>query len=281
MKKVGLIGLGIMGGGMAGQLLAKGYSLTVWNRDASKAKDLVEKGAKLAASPAELAGEVEVVLSMVRDDAAVREVLLGQNGALSAARSGTAFIDLSTTGPKVAHELAEAAKAKGCSFLHAPVTGSKDAAASGKLNLLVGGDEADLAAQREVLEAISASITLVGPVGSSAVLKLANNQFAAVMIAALGESLALGEAAGLKREMLLNVMEGTVNRVYALKKAKIANRDWSTEFALDLMHKDMTLTLQAANDATIPMPIGAVARESFQQARSEGKGSLDFSSVAE
>src|SRR5262249_24215213 len=115
----------------------------------------------------------------------------------------------------------------------------------------------------------------------SAVLKLANNQFAAVMIAALGESLALGEAFGLKREMLLNVMEGTATRVYGLKKAKIASRDWSTEFALDLMHKDMTLALQAANDATIPMPIGAAARESFQQSRSEGKGELDFSVVAE
>jgi 3-hydroxyisobutyrate dehydrogenase-like beta-hydroxyacid dehydrogenase len=281
MKKVGLIGLGIMGSGMAGQLIEKGFALTVWNRDRTKAKPLVEKGAKLAESPAELASEVEVVITMLRDDAVVRKILLGDQGAINAAKPGTVFIDMSTVTPMLARELAVTCQAKGLPFLDAPVTGSKGAAASGQLSILVGGEASTLAAARDILEAMSQSITHVGPNGSSAVLKLANNQLCGVLLASLGESLALCQAAGLNREMVLETLVGTVGRVAAMKKPKILQRDYSTDFALDLLHKDLTQTMQAANEVTVAMPLLGVTREIIQQARKEGKGGQDFSIIAD
>lgn len=281
MKKVGLIGLGIMGGGMAGQLLQKGYDLTVWNRDANKAQPLVEKGAKLAESPADLASKVEVVISMLRDDAVVREILLGENGAVQAAKPGTTFIDMSTVTPGLTHEFAAATQARGLLYLDAPVTGSKGAAASGQLIILAGGEASTLESVRDILEAMSQTIVHIGPTGSSAVIKLANNQLIGVVLAALGESLALTDAAGLNREMVLEMLIGTVSRVAALKKPKILNHDFSTEFALDLLHKDLTQTLQAANELDVPMPLLAATREIYQQARKNGKGDQDFSAITE
>lgn len=281
MKKVGFIGLGIMGGGMAGQLLAKGFPLVVWNRDTAKAAPLVEKGATLAQSPADLAAQVEVVVSMVRDDAAVRQILLGEQGAIRAAKPGTTFIEMSTVTPQLVREVAAATEAKGCHYLAAPVTGSKPAAASGKLNILVGGKAETLEVQRDVLEAMGQSITLFGPYEASAIFKLANNQLAAVMLASLGESLALCEAAGLGREVVLEHLIGTVNRVSEMKKNKVLNRDWSTDFATDLMHKDLTQTLQAANELNLSMPVLATVREVYQQARRDGKGGLDFAILAD
>lgn len=281
MKKVGFIGLGLMGSGMAGQLLAKGYDLTVWNRDTGKAQPLVEKGVKLAASPADLASKVEVVITMLRDDAVVREILLGESGAIGAAQPGATFIDMSTVTPGMARELAAACQARNLPFLDAPVTGSKGAAASGQLGILVGGEAATLESVRDILEAMSQSITHVGPNGASAVLKLANNQLSGVFLAALGESLALCDAAGLDREMVLETLSATATRVGGMKKPKILNRDFSTDFALDLLHKDLTQTLQAANELTVPMPLLATAREIYQQARKAGKGGKDFSIVTE
>ena len=281
MKKVGFIGLGLMGSGMAGRLIEHGYELTVWNRDKSKAQPLVEKGAKLAASPAELASQVEVVITMVKDDAAVRKILLGEKGAIAAAKPGTTFIDMSTVTPAMGRELADVCKEKGFPFLDAPVTGSKGVAASGQLGILVGGEAATLETVRPVLQAMGQSITHVGPNGSSAILKLANNQLTGVLMAALGESLALCQAAGLDREMCIETLVGTDSRVTGMKKPNILNRDFSTDFALEMIHKDLTQTLQAANELTLPMPLLATAREIYQQARRDGKGEQDFSIITQ
>jgi 3-hydroxyisobutyrate dehydrogenase-like beta-hydroxyacid dehydrogenase len=281
MKKVGFIGLGIMGSGMAARLLEHGYELTVWNRDPAKARPLVEKGAKLAASPADLAAQVEVVITMVKDDAVVRKILLGEKGAIQAAKPGTTFIDMSTVTPMMGRELAAVCQEKGFPFLDAPVAGSKGAAASGQLGILVGGEAATLESVRDILQAMSQSITHVGPNGSSAILKLANNQLTAVLMAALGESLALCNAAGLDRELCIETLVGTVSRVSGMKKPKILNKDFSTEFALDMIHKDMTQTLQAASELTLPMPLLATAREIYQHARKDGKGGQDFSIITQ
>jgi 3-hydroxyisobutyrate dehydrogenase len=281
MKKVGFIGLGLMGSGMAGRLIEHGYELIVWNRDKSKAQPLVEKGAKLAESPADLASQVEVVITMVKDDAVVRKILLGEKGAIAAAQPGTTFIDMSTVTPMMSRELAAVCQEKGFPFLDAPVTGSKGAAASGQLGILVGGDAATLETVRPILQAMSQSITHIGPNGSSAILKLANNQLTGVLMVALGESLALCQAAGLDRERCLETLVGTVSRVSAMKKPKILNREFSTEFALEMLHKDLTQTLQAANELTLPMPLLATAREIYQQARREGKGDQDFSIITQ
>lgn len=278
-KKVGFIGLGIMGGGMAGQLLAKGFELTVWNRNAAKAAELVQRGARLAATPAELAANVDVIVLMIRDDAAVREVVTGPQGALSTARPGTAFINMSTTTPVLAHELAKTLAAKGCTLLDAPVTGSKAAAASGQIGILVGGSAADLEAQRDVLSAMG-NVTHVGPLGSSATFKLANNSIAATLVAVLGEALALCEATGLPRQMLVETFAATAARVCGLKKDKIANREWSTDFALDLMCKDLKQIAETAQKANVPLPLITAVREIYEQGNRQGNAEKDFCVVA-
>ncbi len=275
-----MIGLGIMGSGMAGQLLEKGFALTVWNRDPAKTTALVKKGARLAESPADLAAHVEVVITMIRDDAAVRQVLLGPQGALAAAGPGTVFINMSTTTPALAHELAKAMAAKGCVFLGAPVTGSKAAAASGQLNILASGNPADLEAQRDVLAALG-NITHVGPVGAAATLKLANNALAATLLAAMGEALALCESAELSRELVVETLAATAARVCGLKKTKVINRDWSTDFALELMLKDLNQALDTARGGKVLLPLVTAVQKVYDRMQRQGRGAQDFSIVAD
>lgn len=158
--------------------------------------------------------------------------------------------------------------------------GSRDAAEAGQLTALVGSQVEILEAQRDVISAMSQKIVHVGPNGSSAYLKLACNQLAAVAMAALGESLAIVEKSELDRNAALEILIGTISRVAGMKHPKIAEREWSTHFALDLMFKDLTQTLDAADELGVPMPILAVTRETYQRVRQQGKGGADFSIVA-
>jgi 3-hydroxyisobutyrate dehydrogenase len=279
-KQIGFIGLGIMGSGMAGQLLDKGFGLIVWNRSKSKADGLLARGARFAGSLSELGAKADVVITMIRDDASVRQVLCGADGVLAAARPGTAFINMSTTTPVLARELSQLMTARGCIYLDAPVTGSKTAAASGQIGILVGGSAADLEAQRDVLAAMG-NVTHVGPVGSSATLKLANNSIAATLVAAIGEALALCEGSGLPREMLVESFAATASRVCGLKKAKIANREWSTDFALDMMGKDLKQILDPANRGTTALPLITAVRDIHEEGIKRGRGALDFAVVAD
>ncbi len=279
MKRIGFAGLGLMGARMASNLIRKDYEVAVWNRTRAKYAPLVELGAAAAEDPAALARASNVVVSMLRDDAVVRRVILEE--ALPEARPGTTFIDMSTITPEMCRRLAAEAEARGCSFLDAPVLGSRDAAASGELTILVGGPASVLAEHRDVLEAMGSKIVHVGPNGASAFFKLANNQLAAVLVASLGESLSIIERAGLDRGLALDVLGATASRVVGLKLAKIAGRDWETHFSLDLMHKDLTQTLLAADEVGAAVPVLAAARETYQRAHQQGKGELDFSVVAD
>jgi 3-hydroxyisobutyrate dehydrogenase len=217
----------------------------------------------------------------VRDDAAVREVLLGERGALAEARPGTTFVNMSTTTPALAVELEGALAAAGHAFLDAPVTGSKAAAASGQLGILVSGDPRHLETNRDVLTAMGPTVRHVGPIGSSAALKLANNAVAATLMAILGEGLALAEASGLSREELVETFLTTVTRVYGLKKTKVIHRDYSTDFALDLMCKDLDQALETARRSHISMPLLTAVRDVHETSRTLGNGSRDFSVVAD
>jgi 3-hydroxyisobutyrate dehydrogenase-like beta-hydroxyacid dehydrogenase len=270
-----------MGGGMAEQLLRKGYPVVVWNRKAAKTQPIIAQGATVASTPAELAAQTDVVLVVVRDDAAVREVILGHSGALSKARPGTTFINSSTVTPGLVREVGAAVEARGCSFLDAPVTGSKAAAAGGKLGFIVSGRPEVVEAQMDVLNALGQSVLNLGALGNSAVFKLANNQLAATIIRAIGESLALCEAAGLKRETVVEALAGTAQRVCGLKKDKIINRDWSTDFALDLMLKDLNQAIDTAVAMKVPMPLITASRDVYRKAFDSGMGEQDFAVVTE
>jgi len=281
MKRVGVIGTGIMGGGMAEQLLRKEYPVVVWNRNVEKTKRLLALGATGAATPAELAAQVETILVVVRDDAAVREVILGAEGALSGARPGTTIINSSTVTPALVREVSAAVEARACSFIDAPVTGSRAAAASGKLGFLVSGRPEVIQSQTDILNALGQSITVFGTLGHSAVFKLANNQLAATLVRAMGESLALCDAAGLSREVTVESLVTTATRVCGLKKDKLIHRDWSTDFALELMLKDLDQALSTAADMNVSMPLIAAVREVYRKAAEGGRGALDFAAVTE
>jgi 3-hydroxyisobutyrate dehydrogenase-like beta-hydroxyacid dehydrogenase len=281
MKRVGIIGTGIMGGGMAEQLLRKGYPVVVWNRNAAKTKPLVALGATGAASPAELGALADVIILVVRDDAAVREVVLGPAGALNKARPGTTFINSSTVTPGLVQEVGAAVEARGCAFFDAPVTGSKVAAASGKLGFIVSGRPEVIEAQMDVLNDLGQSVLNLGALGNSAIFKLANNQLAATLVRALGESLALCEAAKLDRATVLEALAGTAQRVCGLKKDKIINRDWSTDFALDLMLKDLNQAMETAGKINVSMPLISASRDIYRRAFEAGRGEQDFAVVVE
>ena len=279
MKRVGVVGIGIMGSGMASSLIRNGFPVTVWNRSQSKCLPLVEKGATLAPDPSSLAANSDVVVSVLRDDQVVRDVVLEQ--ILPHSKAGTTLIDASTVTPAMSREVAQTAQSRGCDFLDAPVMGSKEAAENGQLTFLVGGPPETLEAQRDLLSAMGQRIVHVGPNGSSAFLKLACNQFVAGIIAAIGEGLALAQKGGVDRATAVDIFTSTMSRVAGLKHPKIANRDWSTHFALDLMFKDLVQTQQAALEAELSMPVLAAVTDTYEKVRRLGKGELDFSVVAD
>ncbi len=279
-QRVAVIGCGIMGGGIARQLLRSGFAVVVYNRTERKVKPLVEAGAAAAASPAEAAAQAGTVIIMLRDDASVRWAVLGEGGALGAARPGTVFINMSTVTPALVREIGAAVEARGCGYLDVPVTGSKAAAAEGRLGLLASGREEVLECRRDVLSAVGV-ITPFGPLGHSAAFKLANNQLAAALIRAMGEGVALCEAAGLGRAMVIEALTATASRVCALKKDKMIGRDWSTDFALSLMVKDLDQAAETAAALNVPMPLLGAVREIYRDAERRGAGELDFAAVGE
>ena len=196
---VAVLGLGLMGGGMAGRLLAGGFPVVVYNRSADKAAALAKAGARVANSPREAASGAQIIISMLADDVASRNVWMGDNGALSSVSIGAVLIESSTVSVGWIRELSAAASDKHCSLLDAPVTGSKPQAAAGELTFLVGGTEAALETARPALAAMSRSIVHLGPSGSGALVKLINNFVCGVQVAAIAEALAWIERTDLGR----------------------------------------------------------------------------------
>ena len=284
MQTVALLGLGVMGSGMAQNLLKAGFSLTVYNRTRAKAEPLAAKGARVAETPKEAVSAAQVILSMVGDDTASRAMWLGENGALAGAKPDTVLVECSTLSLDWVRELAGHATSHNLAFLDSPVTGSKDAAEAGELRLLVGGDAAVLERVRPVLEAVSRRIDLFGPTGSGALVKLINNLMGGVQAVVLAEGLALAERAGLDMEQVVSfIINGAPGSpIVKGKAARMAARDYAdTQFALKWMHKDTTYALRAADEFGVPMPTVAVAREVYRMARNLGLGEADFAAVIE
>lgn len=284
MQRVALLGLGIMGSGMAANWLAKGFPLTVYNRSPGKAEPLAVQGARVARTPREAAQDADLMVAMVGDDNASRAVWLGVDGALAGVKPGAVLVECSTLTPDWVRELSAQAQAKGCEFLDAPVTGSKAAAASGQLTLLVGGDAAALDKVRPALEAISRQINHLGPTGAGATWKLINNMMAAVHMAAVSEGLVMAEKAGLDRQQVIALIQGSA--VYSLivqgKLPRITERRYdNTDFSLRWMHKDMRYALALAEAFGVPLNTVQGAEIIFQQASEKGLDDLDFSAVVE
>jgi 3-hydroxyisobutyrate dehydrogenase len=281
MSTVGFVGLGAMGSRMAMNLHAAGHKLKVFNRDQAKSKALADKGVEVCGSPAEAAKAVEFVCSIVADDVATRAVMLGQDGIVGAAAPGTVIIDSSTNTPAMAREAAKAAAARGVIYLDAPVSGSLAQAQGKELVFLVGGDKAAFDKAKPVMEAMGRMARRIGDSGAGATLKLINNMMSAALTATIAEAAQMAEAANLDRDAALEVLiEGAAgSRLMKTKLPKIFKRDFSPQFQLELMDKDLRYFLALAQELDRAAPIASLVRSQYQAARLADLGKLDSCAV--
>jgi len=281
MSTVAFIGVGAMGSRMAMNLHAAGHTLRVFNRSKDKTKPFADKGITVCDSPADAAKGAEFVCSIVADDLATREVMLGAQGVIGAAAKGTIILDSSTNTPAMAREASRAAAAKGLVYLDAPVSGSLAQAQGKELVILVGGDKAAFDKAQPVLMAMGKMVRRIGDSGAGATLKLINNMLSATLTAAIGEAAQAAEAANLDREATMEVLnEGAAgSRLMKTKLPKIFKRDFSPQFQLELMDKDLRYFLALAQELDRAAPIASLVRSQYQAARRAQLGKLDSCAV--
>jgi len=281
MGTVAFVGLGAMGSRMALNLHAAGHKVRGFNRDRAKAKPLAEKGVEIADSIAAAVRGAEFVVSMVSDDAATREVMLAGAGVLSAAAAGTVILDSSTNTPAMAREVAKAAAAKRCNYLDAPVSGSILQAQGKELVFMVGGDKGAFERAQPLFQAMGRMARHMGDSGAGATIKLVNNMLTAAATVALAEAAQVTEAAGLDPAAALEILgEGAAgSRLLKAKLPKMLKRDFSPQFALELMDKDLRYFLALAQELDRPAPVASFARSQYQAARRAALGKLDSCAV--
>jgi 3-hydroxyisobutyrate dehydrogenase len=280
--RVAILGLGIMGTGMANRLLSANFPLTVYNRNREKSVPFADAGAVVAESPRQAAARSEIILSMVGDDAASRNTWLGENGALAGASPGSVLIESSTLRGDWIQELAAKAAERGCRFLDAPVTGTKPHAASGELVFLVGGSAEALDAARPVFSVLGRDVVHLGPVGTGSLMKLINNFVCGVQAASFAEALAMIDAGGLDRAKAVSILTGGAPGSGIVKRMadRIAASDFTPNFALRWMAKDIGYAIDDASKNGITLQTAAAALSVFKQAIAEGHGDEDFSAVS-
>jgi 3-hydroxyisobutyrate dehydrogenase-like beta-hydroxyacid dehydrogenase len=270
MTKVAFIGLGRMGHGMAGRYLDSGFEVAVFNRSKAKAADLIARGARWASSAADAADGASAIVTMVADDEASRAVWLGTDGAAFTAKPGTLAIECSTVSHRHALGLARELRGRGLIYIDSPVTGLPDAAASGKLTLLVGAEPADLEKARPFLAPLSTAIRHFGAVGSGTVYKLINNLMGAVQIASLAEAIAIAERAGLDMDLVAEAMAtGAVASPQVIRHSKrMIARDFSgASFTAALRHKDAAYAVALAETLLPRVPVSRAALAAYDQAK--------------
>ncbi|HEX2648457.1 MAG TPA: NAD(P)-dependent oxidoreductase [Burkholderiales bacterium] len=281
MSTVAFIGVGAMGSRMAMNLHSAGHELRVFNRSKEKTKQFTDKGIRIFDSPAEAAKGAEFVCSIVSDDVATREVMLGASGVLAGAAKGTIILDSSTNTPAMAREVAKAAAAKGVVYLDCPVSGSLAQAQGKELVILVGGDKAAFDKAQGVLSAMGRMVRRIGDSGAGATLKLINNMISASLTATLGEAALAAEAANLDKDAALEILaEGAAGcRLTKTKLPKIFKRDFAPQFQLELMDKDLRYFLALAQELDRPAPIASLIRSQYQAAKRADLGKLDSCAV--
>lgn len=281
MKKVGFIGLGTMGAPMAANLLKQNFEVTVYNRTAAKCEPLISLGAHAAATPREAASQVDTVITMVSDDASIAAVYEGEDGLLAGLGQGTTVIDCSTISPALVRETASRVAARGGSFLDAPVTGSSPAAIDGTLVFMVGGPADVLQRQMDILDCLGKKVLHMGDNGTGAIAKLAHNTIVGINNLALAEGFSIAAKSGLPAERFLELVQlgSAGSKAAELKGRKIIEHDFTNQFSLALMLKDLKLASSLTDGASIPSPMLQVAKSLFQAGQTQGYGDEDLSSV--
>lgn len=279
--RIGFIGLGLMGAPMAGRLLDAGLPLTVYNRTREKAEGLVQRGARLADSPAEVAEQSDLVFSMVIDGTALHAIALGERGVVAGARPGLLFVDMSTVSPAESAMVAEACEKAGVDYLRAPVTGSTVLAAAGTLGILASGPRARYEEALPVFRLLSRHQFYLGPGEEARVMKLALNMLIGITMVGFAEGLVLAEKAGLDWAQTLDVFcHSAVGSPFVnYKTPPLAQRDFSPAFTVRGICKDFDLILSVAQQLGVTTPLTALTRQLFQATAGSGWAEQDFSAV--
>jgi 2-hydroxy-3-oxopropionate reductase len=281
MTTVAFIGLGIMGGPMAGHLATAGFDVIGYDRSQARIDALVASGGKGAGSIADAVREADVVAVMVPDSPHVREVLAGDGGVFDNAKPGTLLIDFSSIRPDVTAELAKEATERGFRILDAPVSGGEAGAKAATLSIMVGGAAEDFQAAAEVFGPVGKTIVHVGPSGAGQTVKAANQLIVAGNIQVLAEALVFVQAYGVDTKAAMEVLGGGLagSAVLNQKRQNMLNRDFKPGFRIDLHHKDMGIVTAAAREAGVVIPLGAVLAQLMASAVANGDGTLDHSAL--
>ncbi len=283
-ERVAFLGLGIMGSRMAANVARAGYQLTVYNRTAATAEQFAsEHGAAVAQTPADAARDADFVITMVVNGEQVEQLLLGANGAATAAPSGASFIDCSTIGPAATLRIAGVLGERGLTLIDAPVTGSSPKAQDGTLTFMVGASDQGFELIRPLLETMGELIVHVGPLGHGQMVKLINNAVAAANATVVGQALLVGSRAELDLDALVEVLgAGSANStMLGLKSGPMRAHDYSTLFKLEQMLKDVNLCLDETDARGVPFPAAAFAREVLVAAMGRGHADDDFAALIE
>jgi 3-hydroxyisobutyrate dehydrogenase-like beta-hydroxyacid dehydrogenase len=275
--RVAFLGMGIMGRPMAANLVKAGHEVAVWNRSAGKQVE----GARLAANPADAARGTEVVWMCVSDTAAVEQVLFGPDGAEGALEAGMIVADSSTISPSATHKFAQRVRARGADYVDAPITGSKVGAESGQLIFIAGGEQATLERLQPLFQAMGKQVIHMGPTGMGQSAKLGGNLMISVMFEGFAEALTLTSKLGVPRERFMELVNASMIRsgVSDYKGPFVLKHDYSPNFPLRLMHKDIQLMLDAARESRVKLPALETVEEVYEIATEEGNANLDYAST--
>ncbi len=280
--KIGFIGMGIMGSRMAANLLKKGHELVIYNRTKDKAKALLDQGAAWAETPAELGTEVKILFTMLSKPDAVAEVaLLGRRAFLETLAPGSLWIDCSTVNPAFSRLLAGEAQARKVRFLDAPVSGSKGPAEQAQLLFFVGGDRKDVEEAKPLLECMGKAVFPMGAHGMGSAMKMVNNILLGQAMVAFSEALTFGESLGMTKEAIFDTLAASpvMAPFLTFKRKKFEAGDFSVEFPLQWMYKDLHLALETAYESGVALPASGVAKEIYGLAARDGMAEEDFIAV--
>ncbi|GIG88391.1 2-hydroxy-3-oxopropionate reductase [Plantactinospora endophytica] len=281
MTSIGMIGLGIMGGPMAVNLIKAGHDVVGYDVSPARNVALEQAGGKVAAGIGELVQQVDVVITMVRDSADVEAVALGDSGILANARPGQLYVDMSSISPGTSRQVAEAARILSVRVLDAPVSGGEAGAIEGTLSIMVGGESEDFAAALPILEVLGGTVVHVGPAGAGQTVKAANQLIVAGTIELVAEAIVFLEAYEVDTEAAVKVLAGGLagNRILDRKAAGMLARQFQPGFRIDLHHKDMGIVTSAARDAGVVIPLGAAVAQLIAALKAQGDGGLDHSAL--
>jgi 2-hydroxy-3-oxopropionate reductase len=281
MASIGFIGLGIMGGPMAENLVEAGHQVTGYNRSPQAVERLVDAGGTGADSVATAVSGADVVITMVPDSPDVEAVCLGPDGVYENAAPGTLHIDMSTISPDASARLAEHGREHGVRVMDAPVSGGQAGAVEAGLSIMVGGDRSDFDDASPILEAMGTTVVYCGPAGSGQTVKAANQLIVAGTIGLVAEAIVFLEAYGVDTEAAIEVLAGGLagSRVLDRKGPGMLRREFEPGFRVDLHHKDMGIVSEAAREKGVVIPLGAVAAQLVASLRAQGHGDLDHSAL--